>query len=160
MTGSAWSIPLSQVGGVDTLLASTTLASSGDTAQMNWVLTQVDLVPSYLKYDNMTWEQVTDGSGNVMSGVYAIDFRSTQPPAYFYIKTGNTKNQEGTNLFLYQNIGELDWGVINLAALGITNLSNISIVSHIGEVPEPATILLLGFGLIGIAGIGRKKFNA
>jgi hypothetical protein len=27
-----------------------------------------------------------------------------------------------------------------------------------GEVPEPTTVLLLGSGLLGLAGYGRKKF--
>lgn len=38
------------------------------------------------------------------------------------------------------------------------HLLNVDQASQGGQVPEPATMLLLGSGLIGLAGYGRKKF--
>jgi hypothetical protein len=39
------------------------------------------------------------------------------------------------------------------------NLNNISgYIMETAPVPEPGTILLMGFGLLGIAAVGRKKF--
>lgn len=167
-TGSASAYTINSgatdVGGLDTLVASTNLGNSGDATELAWV-------NSILEPD-VSWvikSETPEGSGWILTnttGVYAFDLKQTIGPSeYYLVKTGNNQSLNPNDTFLFKNESSLDWAVVDLTSSFGTGYSikNIGKFSHIDEfnsstqVPEPGTIVLLGAGLLGLAAFGRKR---
>ncbi len=53
----------------------------------------------------------------------------------------------------------LDSQVQGILFASIGSQNDFAVAGYTTPVPEPSTILLLGVGLVGLAGFGRKKFK-
>jgi hypothetical protein len=85
----------------------------------------------------------------------------TGSPLYLLVKDGNSDPR--WYIFDLLNLGGDSWdGMMTLQLRDFWPsqgaISHVSIYGGEVPIPEPTTVLLVGFGLIGLAGFGRKKF--
>ncbi|PKI17748.1 PEP-CTERM sorting domain-containing protein [Colwellia sp. 12G3] len=159
---------LVDVGGVDNFIAKATLQNSGDGVELSWVR-------DILNDQTITLDDKYTSTGSDWTLIEnETDVYSTHlinNPSYFLLKFGVGNTGVDTHL-LYENVGDLAYGVIDFSDAGIDLLSvqkfHIGKVSHVDEfdanpiqsqstpIPEPMTISLFALALLGLS---RRKSN-
>lgn len=155
------------IGNVDTLIASS--------AQINNPTNELDFAKTILgssttsagTIDSFNWQQV-DGS----TTIFAQSLKNN--PGNFLVKTGNLLGTNDFRDFLFTNVSNTGYAVIDLSVLsnavgggkngGTGELSHMQIFNGTNPapanpVPEPATMLLFGTGIAGLAAVCRQKKN-
>jgi hypothetical protein len=161
LAGNGWCFSIdggaldgTDVGSLDNFISSDDFLS-GQSAEELWVETVLGSdVEWQIKNEDVSYYN-TDGT-NIFAFVFTGD-----SPEYYLIKNS-------TFVALYQNIADLGFGVFDNSDLpaGMNLPSSDFVISHVSQfnggdtpapVPEPATMMLFGIGLLGLAGVSRRK---
>jgi hypothetical protein len=166
-SGSAMALTIDSgnidVGEIDEIEASTYIFEPDDANEQAWI--EDVLGSGYVISGSSEVIEINWSKTDQVETAYALELESSPEFYYIWLAT-NPTNPPQNNAFLYRNIKELAWAVVDItewegyvAPGGEINIGRVSHLRDIASVsvPEPATMLMLGSGMLGLVLISRKR---
>jgi hypothetical protein len=144
------------VGVVDDVFTSATIANSLE-AEEQWIQDELGETWTLTKDDNPGLFTQVDGETTIYAGLL------NSPVDYYLVRIGTGGLPAGTDShWLYTNNASKNYAVLDYTDWGTSQNIDIFRISHIGEangvsVPEPASMFLLGTGLLGLVVVRRRS---
>lgn len=167
-SASASPLTLTDVGGVDPLIAKGNLANAGEQTERQWIADMVGL-----PLENIAYSKVPNSGGNnwqqLTGSTVLFAFNIGVGPEWFLVKTGNGAEYSD---FLFSNDPANGWATVDYTDFGFDSVI-VGKISHLGTavdpptgdvnelattpVPEPASLTLFGVGLSATAAAIRRR---